>query len=107
MIPSVIYLYPQNSQLIEIQGLQDVVSGSYLNGASVSATLLDDRGNPDPVLNNIPMAYLTATNGNYEGIVPDTFSAALGSGYMLLITAGQSGAQAQWSIPAKVQLRNQ
>ena len=107
MIPSVVYLNPGNSILIEIQGLMDVVSGGYLNGASVSATLLDARGNTDPVLNNIFLAYLTETNGNYEGVVPDTFSAVLGGGYTLQITADQSGAQAQWSIPAKVQLRNQ
>ncbi len=106
MIPSIVYLHPENTQPIEVQGLQDKISGSYLNGASVTATLLDDRGNPDPVLNNLPMAYLTDTNGNYLGIVPDTFSAALGSGYTLQITANQSGTQALWSIPAKVQLRN-
>ena len=107
IVPSIIYLYPLNTQVIEVDGLVDEISGNFLNGASVSATLFDDHGNPDPVLNNIPMIYVAASNGNYQGVVPDTFNAALGSGYTLQITADSGGAQALWSIPAQVKLRTQ
>jgi hypothetical protein len=105
MIPTVVYLFPQNTQLVQIAGLQDQVTGDYLNGATVTATLINFQGNADPVLNQIPMAYVAATNGNYEGIVPDTFNAPIGSGYVLQIQADQLGSQALWSIPAKVALR--
>jgi hypothetical protein len=102
MIPTVVYLFPKNTQLVQIAGLQDQVSGAYLNGATVTATLINFQGNPDPIFQNIPMNYVAATNGNYEGIVPDTFDAPLGSGYVLQIQADESGVQALWSIPAKV-----
>jgi hypothetical protein len=106
MIPGVVYLYPLNTQLVQIFGLQDRLSGDFLNGAVVTATLLDFRGNTDPVLTGIPLTYLPATNGNYEGVVPDTFNALIGSGYILQIMAGESGVQGLWSIPAQVKLRN-
>jgi hypothetical protein len=82
------------------------LTGDFLNGASVVATLLNFQGNADPVLNNIPLTYLPGTNGNYEGVVPDNFNAPLGSGYILQITAGESVVQVLWSIPAQVKLRN-
>jgi hypothetical protein len=104
-IPTVVYLFPLNTQLLQVQGLQDFLSGDYLNSATVLATLLDYRGNPDSVLQNIPMNYVAGSNGNYTGIVPDTFNAPLGSGYILQITADQAGVQGQWSIPAQVKPR--
>lgn len=107
IVPSIIYLYPLNTQVVEIDGLTDVVTGDYLNDATVTATLFDDNDQPDPVLQNIGMSYVAASNGNYQGVVPDTFNAALGSGYTMVITADQAGVQAQWSIPTQVKLRTQ
>lgn len=113
ILPAVIYLYPDNTQVVNIVGLSDVVSGSYLNSATVTATLLDPRGNEDPVLNAISMGYLEATNGNYQGTVPFTFSppaftgkSSLG-GYNLQITAVQAGIQAMWTVPVILQYRSQ
>jgi hypothetical protein len=93
--------------VIEIDGLQDLVTQSFLNSASGSVTLVDSRGNPDPVLNDIVMSYVPASNGDYEAIVPDTFDAPLGSGYTLEITAQQGSVQSFWSIPVQVKLRAQ
>jgi hypothetical protein len=106
--PNIIYLYPDNTQVIEIEGLQDSVSGDFLDAAAVAATLFDDHGNADPVLNNIDMVYQAGTNGVYIGIVPATFQIALPvpqSGYSLQITATQGSAQAQWTIPVHVRAR--
>lgn len=112
-LPSVIYLYPLNTQVVEIDGLQDVIAQVYLNSATVSATLFDQRGVADPVLNEISMGYVAGTNGNYRGIVPESFSppawtgqASL-SGYSLLLTADQAGVQAQFTIPVILRTRSQ
>jgi len=107
IVATLIYLYPQNTQVIEIDGLQDQLTGDFLNIATVQATLVDQRGNPDPVLNDIAMTYVPGSNGNYQGVVPFAFNAPLGSGYRLQIQADQSGVQAFWSIPAQVVLRTQ
>jgi hypothetical protein len=107
MLPPVIYLYPLNTQVVQITELQDQVSGQFLVNANVVATLFDRRGNPDPVFQNIPMSYVAGTDATYEGIVPATFSPKIGGGYTLVLTADQAGVQAQWSILAIVQLRSQ
>lgn len=111
MLPRVVYLYPQNTQVITIEGLQDEVSGNYLNNALVAATLLDQRGNPDPVLNNMQLGYLEGTNGNYQGTVPETFNPPAfvnkpQSGYTLQLLAIQAGVQSLFSISAVVTLRS-
>jgi hypothetical protein len=106
--PNIIYLYPDNTQVIEIEGLQDALTGTFLNSATVSATLLDENGNEDPVLNDINMAYQPGSNGVYIGIVPSAFQITLPlpqSGYTLQITADQGSSQAQWSIPVQIKAR--
>ncbi len=105
-LPILVELFPGNTQVLNVTGLKDVVTGTYLDAATVTATLKDQRGNPDPVLNNITMTYLPATNGNYQGTVPFQFSARLGDGYTLELTASQGGVQSFFSLPAKVKLRS-
>jgi hypothetical protein len=105
MLPNVVYLYPDNTQIVQITELQDQVSGQFLQNATVMATLYDRRGNPDQVFNNIQMSYIDGTDGTYQGQIPASFSAKLGGGYTLVLIAEQAGIQAQYSIPAIVQLR--
>jgi hypothetical protein len=105
MLPPVIYLYPLNTQVVQITELQDQVTGQFLVNASVVATLFDRRGNPDPVFNGIAMSYVVGTDATYEGIVPAAFNPKIGGGYTLVLTADQAGVQAQWTIPVIVQTR--
>lgn len=105
MLPTVLYLYPQNTQVIQITELQDQVSGQFLTQASVMATLYDRRGNPDPVFNNIQLFYVPGTDGTYQGQIPAAFNPSLGGGYKVVLIANQSGIQAEYTIPAIVQLR--
>lgn len=107
IVPSTVLLYPENTTVIEMDGLQDEVSGAYILDATVTATLIDCNGTPDPILKDIVLAFITASNGNYQGVVPNTFNAALGSGYTLQVKAVTSGIQAFWSFPAQVLLRTQ
>lgn len=106
-LPVLVKLYPGNTQVFTITGLQDVISSTYLDAAAVTATLKDQRGNPDPVFVGIVLAYLPGTNGDYQGTIPFTFAAALGDGYTLEVTAVQGGVQSFFSLPAKVLLRSQ
>jgi hypothetical protein len=106
LTPAVIYLYPLNTQVIQINGLQDVVTGLYLDAASGTATLFDPQGNADPVLNGIVMTYLSGSNGNYNGTVPATFNPVkISGGYSLVVTIAQGGVQAQFTIPVVVKPR--
>ena len=105
IVATVYEFYPLNTNFAEIDGLQDEISGLYFNAATVTSTLLDDNGNPDPIFQNIPMAYQPGTNGNYIGIIPATFNAELGSGYTFQVKAIQGGVQLLLSEPARVKLR--
>lgn len=104
-LPQLITLFPQNTQVINVLELQDVVTGNYLNSAAVTATLYDDRGNADPTINALVLAYLPGSNGSYQGTVPFQFNAKIGDGYKLVVTANQAGVQSLYSFIANVTLR--
>ena len=103
---SLLYLYPKNTQVLTVTGLQDSVTGAYLNAATITATLYDEHGIADAILNNISLAYVSSSNGTYQGIVPLQFNATLGGGYILKVTAVQAGVQSLFSIPTQVRLRD-
>lgn len=105
-LPSVVYLYPLNTEVLQIT-LQDQVTKLFLNNATVTATLVNFRGVADPVFNNIPLNYVNGTDGQYQGQVSSTFNPDKGGGYKLVITAVQAGVQAVYSIPVVVKLRTQ
>ncbi len=106
-IPAVIFLYPDNTQVIQVQGLSDITTGLFLNSANVSATLIDQRGNADEVLNNLTLNYVATSNGDYQGFVNSTFAPNLGGGYQLQITAVQASVQSVFTIPVIVKYRAQ
>lgn len=106
-LPRLITFYPLNTQVIRVQGLSDITNGNFLNVATVTATLYDQRGNADPILNGIVLNYDIGSSGNYLGSVPDTFNPAayVGkeiNGWQLVVTAIQAGVQAVFTIPAVV-----
>lgn len=107
MLPTVLYLNPQNTEVIQVTELQDEVTGQFLINANVTATLYDRRGNPDPIFQNIVLSYVPGTDATYQGQVPATFNPSLGGGYTVVLIAEQAGVQAKFSIPAIVQLRKQ
>jgi len=112
--PAIIYMTPGNTKVIQIFGLQDLVSQNFLNSATLQATLYDQQSNPDPVLNNISLEYVAASEGNYQGIVPGTFNpggqgpvAGLLSGYTLKISGSQAGVTCDFEIPVQIAPRRQ
>lgn len=79
-----------NDQKVTLSGLRGVETDVYLNSATVKATLFDSRGTPIPVFTDVPMTYVTASNGSYEWrIASHTLMLGLGVEYQLVITARQ------------------
>lgn len=105
-LPKLAVFHPKNTQVIDLQGLQDVITGNYLNAAVVTATLYDDRGRVDPIINELVLVYVPGSNGNYQGTVPFQFDARDGDGYKLNIMAVQAGVQSLYTLPAKVTPRS-
>lgn len=104
-MPKTKILYQDNTQLITLVGLQDEISGSFLNAATMTVTLLDQNGQQVPNLIGITMSYVADSNGNYQGIVDAAFDPPIGGGYVLVIDADTGGAHLHVELQAEVQVR--
>lgn len=104
-VPRRVTLVQQNTQGLKLSGLRDD-SGNFVNTAILTATLLDQTRQPDAVLNGLSMPYIAASNGDYQGTVPSTFLAALGSEYTLVIDGDGAGAHLHMEIVAEVVARS-
>jgi len=81
-----------NDQIISLMGLKSTDDNIYLNSATVTASLRDYRGNVVPPFEEVPMAYVTGSDGNYEWFI-DSIDSMLPKGveYQLEIKAEQAG----------------
>lgn len=104
-VPSRIILYQKNDQFIEIDGLKDGLAGTFVNNATVTATLKDRSGVVVSEVNNLTLVYVAASNGKYRGLVEDTFNPTRGGGYTLVVEADQAGTKLHLEIPVEVRVR--
>lgn len=106
-IPNKLIMYPENDQLISLNGLFDIGTQLFFGqGAQVTATLYDQQGNAVPSCTNIQLLYILGSNGSFQGTVEETFNPPPGGGYRLKIDAHFGGADAEWVIPVDIQLRS-
>ncbi len=82
-------LIPLNDGNITVTGL--ALSGVPTAGATVTATLLDERGAVVSALENVAMLDVQGTPGNYTAFIAGTFTAAPGF-YLLKVNAVKNGA---------------
>lgn len=81
-------LYIGNDQTIEVTGLIDEVSGSYLNGATVTASVKTLAGaNVSGQSMPIALSYVAASNGNYRGTLEDGLVLTDGTFYVIEVSA--------------------
>lgn len=108
MIPVKVVLWPLNDIVLTLAGLQDVITGLYVNGATTIATIYDPDGNQVPGAVNIPMAYVAASQGTYQGSIPyATFNPPVGTQYSCVVTADAGGIQYQLTLPCEIELRTE
>jgi hypothetical protein len=77
-----------NDQTLLVEGLQDEITGDYINNATVTATIKDKRdvavaGQSWPAT----LAYVDDSNGNYRGNLEDGLELVQGRVYWVEITA--------------------
>lgn len=98
-----ILLY-KNDNLIEVDELKDEVAGSFLNAATVTADLKDSAG--AAIGSTITLTYVAASNGKYQGTVPDTLVVNLGDRIIAEITADSGpDKRAFWIVGLVVEKR--
>ena len=104
-IPARIILYQSNDQTVEIDRLRDRITGSYLNAATVSATLYDSAGSAVSGLTGLTLAYVASSNGRYRGNLEQTFAPALGDNYEIWFDGNEGSSYFHMEIPVSVQAR--
>lgn len=106
-MPNISTLQFNNDNLIELDGLFDLVVGTFINNATVTFTIVDRTGTD--LFANTPMGYVAASSGNYQGLLtaPSAATLTVGRGYRVEINVvTTAGAIAEWNIPVIVQFRD-
>jgi hypothetical protein len=100
-------IYLNNDNLLSVAGLKNASSGSFMNDATVTATLKDSAsavvtGQTFP----LTLAYMAGTDGNYQATLQDTLNITENTIYTAEITAtSSSGLVAKWNMELKATKR--
>jgi hypothetical protein len=80
-----------NDQVVTMVGLRTTdAPPTFLNSATVKATLHDPKGQPLPMFTDVTMEYVPESDGNYEWhIAADTMMLPKSVEYSLVMTAKQ------------------
>lgn len=78
-----------SDNLVRLDALTNASSGAYVNNAVVTFNLKDANGAIVGGQSGVSMAYVAASNGRYEGVIPNAVTAALtlNAPYTVEITA--------------------
>jgi len=76
----------ENDNLLTVDGVQDTTDDSFINTATVTASLKDAAGVDVPG-QTFPLAltYVAASDGKYQGLLEDTLTLAVQTPYTLTI----------------------
>jgi len=103
--PCVVYI--DNTNVLEVRGLAELVTGDFINDATVTMTLKDANGE-ELAGQDWPwsMAYLADSDGTYRGIIKDTVEMQDGVEYFAHIDAtGGPDQVGHWEFAFKAKIR--
>ncbi len=97
-------IFIANDNLIQVIGLKDSTTGAFQNSATVTANIFDKD---DALIDGpIAMAYLAASNGNYQGTIEDTVAFVKNVLYTAKIDVDAGGGlKAHWELPLRARIR--
>jgi hypothetical protein len=95
-----------NTNVLELDGLQDAIAQTYINAATVTVTVKDAAGSP-VVGQTWPatMAYVTSSNGKYRCELDNTLELEARTVYYAHIQVEDAGRTAFWKFLFKAQER--
>ena len=101
-------IFDMNDNLLKVEGLRDdqAAAGVFLNAATLSADVKDE----DDVLivAVASLSYVTSSDGNYTGTIPDTTVFTKNTRGIVEITANAGvGLQGFWTLAFRVRTRDQ
>lgn len=85
------YLWLTTDNVIHIIGLKDKVLNTFINNATITATLKDANDVDVPGAVGLSLPYIAASDGEYAGQIPYTVSLTDNAQYTAVITIIGSG----------------
>lgn len=95
-------IYVGNDNVLKVTALADD-AGTYINTATVTATLEDESGaEVSGETWPITLSYVSASDGNYQGVLKDTLSLSTVKEYTAKITADDgANKKGYWEFPLR------
>lgn len=79
-------VYVDNTNVLQLDGLQDAIDSSYINDADVTFSLVDkDAAELDGQTWPADMDYVATSNGNYRGFIENDVELVAGQTYRAII----------------------
>ena len=93
-------IYLSNDNLLSVSSLRNSSSGSFMNNATVTATLKDTGGtNVSGQTFPVTLSYIADSDGNYQMTLDNALSMVEDTTYVATITAtSSSGLYAEWEM---------
>lgn len=105
MYPTQLYR-KSNSEIIEVAGLVNEVTGLYANTAAVTVEIVDATSLA-VVLASATMPYVAGSNGTYRYVTSKNLPVTVGQQLLIRITALTGATDSGfWEVPANVITRN-
>ncbi len=107
-MPLAYVMFEDNDMLVEVDGLQDSSDDSYLNAATVTATLKDENGaEVSGQSMPITLGYVAASNGKYQGVLDAAVDLDEGDTGTIEISAAEGTLEAFWELSYTCRRRQQ
>ena len=104
-------VFLDNDNFVEVNGLKDAISGSFLNAASVTVHVRDTSGvdladGPSGFTWPQTMVYVPNSDGIYRVTLDKSLSWVADTRYIATIISDESGADGQWIIDLLAKVRS-
>jgi hypothetical protein len=81
-------VYISNTNILEVRGLQEAISGDYVSNATVAVTVVDECGSAiSGVSWPVSMQYVAGTTGDYRAVISNAAIFSPGKFYFAEISA--------------------
>lgn len=98
--------FVKNTNLLEVIGLKDAVTGDFINDATVTATIKDAAG--EVVAGQsfpVTLAYVPASDGDYRATLGKDLALLDDTEYIAEITALATAGDGFWEFPFQAETR--
>lgn len=101
------YLYVGSTNLVELSGLKDSISGAWLNAATVEFTLKTQAGvEVAGQVWPLTMTHVPNSKGIYRAAIPHDLTLTVGTTYIAEISATNDTNVGLWQLQTKARARD-